>query len=419
MRAIIGLTLLAGLSVLAFKLFEPVFVYRTGWADMPRQFPMGQAQVADDWREAAAELDTMLREARAKLNAPSLSAAISVNGQIVWANAAGYENIDLKTPASTATAYRMGSTSKAVTSVMAGILIDKGAIELDAPLSRYMPDLSAPMAGLTVRQVMSHTGGVRNYQLCFCFPAWENLSTTHFGGSQRETLRAYEADPLIFKPGEGFAYTSLGFNAVGGVIEAAAGKRFGDYLKVAVTGPLGMTATTIEDGTPGPARAVPYDTSDGRLKQEYTPSFKPAFPVDNSNKYPSGGMIGSPSDMTKLGQAMIAATLFSAATRDRLIDPQELKDGTPNDQGYALGWRYNPKAELFGGARVTRRYGHHGTAQGATSFFQVYPDEGVVVSVMMNKGQQSLDALSAEAMPIVERVFVELDRRAAAAKPPQ
>jgi CubicO group peptidase (beta-lactamase class C family) len=403
MRTIAGLTLLAALSLLAFKLFEPVFVYRTGWEPMPSQFPAGQAHGTQDWRGIGADLDAMLAQARAKLNAPSLSAAISVNGQIVWANAVGFEDIGQKIPASAATAYRLGSTAKAVTSVLAGVLIDKGAIDLEAPLSRYMPDLAAPMAGLTVRQIMSHTGGVRNYRLCFCFPAWENLSTRHFDGPQREILRGYEADPLIFKPGEGFAYTSLGYNAIGGVIEAASGAGFGAALQKMVTGPLGMTATALEDGRAGPARAIPYETEPGQ--------FKSAFPVDNSNKYPSGGMIGSPSDMTRLGHAMIAASLFSAATRDRLIDPQELKDGTPNDQGYALGWRYNPKAELSGGKRVTRRYGHHGTAQGATSFFQIYPDEGVVVSVMMNKGQQSLDALTAEAMPLVERAFSELDRR--------
>jgi CubicO group peptidase (beta-lactamase class C family) len=402
-RILIWLTLVVALCALAFKLFEPVFVYTTGWAELPTKFPLGRAQTAEDWREAAADLDTMLAEARGKLNAPSLSAAISVDGRIVWANAVGFENLDLRTPATTATAYRTGSTAKAVTSVMAGVLIGKAKIDLEAPLSKYMPDLGAPMAGLTVRQIMSHTGGVRNYQLCFtCFPVWENLSTQHFDGTQRDTLRAFETDPLIFKPGDAFAYTSLGFNAVGGVIEAASGQRFAAALAGLVTGPLGMTATTVEDGRPGQARAVPYDTEAGRYKQ--------AFPVDNSNKFPSGGMVASPSDLTKLGQAMIAATLFSAATRDRLIDPQELKDGTPNDQGYALGWRYNPKAELPGG-RVTRRYGHHGTAQGGTSFFQVYPDEGVVVSVMMNKGDQNLDALTAQAMPMVERVLTELDAR--------
>jgi serine beta-lactamase-like protein LACTB, mitochondrial len=407
MRTIIGLTLLAALSVLAFKLFEPVFVWTSGWADMPVRFPSVQAQVAEDWRDAAKDLDALLTDARAKLSAPSISAAISVDGHIVWANAVGFEDVDLKKPASTQTAYRTGSTAKAVTSVMAGVLLDKGLIDLDAPLSKYIPDLAAPMAGLTVRQVMSHTAGVRNYQLCFCFPAWENLSTQHFDGPQRETLRAFEADALIFKPGEGFAYTSLGYNAVGGVIEAASGKRFGAFLKEAVSGPLGMTATAIEDGGPVPARAVPYDTEAARYKR--------AFPVDNSNKFPSGGMTASPSDLTKLGHAMIAPTLFSTATRDRLIDPQELKDGTPNDQGYALGWRYNGEAKLKDGALTVRRFGHHGTAQGATSYFAVYPDQGVVVSVMMNKGQQSLDALAPHAVALTEAVLTEIERRKAAA----
>jgi CubicO group peptidase (beta-lactamase class C family) len=415
MRTLVGLTLFAALGVLAFKLFEPVFVYTSGWADMPRSFPAGTAQAAGDWRDTAGELDALLIEARAKLNAPSVSAAISVDGQIVWANAIGFANIDTKTPATPATAYRLGSTSKAVTAVMAGVLIGKGAIDLEAPLTRYMPDLGQPMAGLTVRQIMSHTGGVRNYGLCLCFPVWEHLNTAHFDGTQRETLRAFESDALIFKPGKGFAYTSLGYNALGGVIEAASGKRFGAFLAEAVTGPLGMTATGLDDGRPDQARATAYETADGDVKGRAPLRYKPAYPVDNSNKYPSGGLVATPSDMTRLGHAMIAASLFSADVRDRLIDPQELDDGTPNEQGYALGWRYNGAAKILNGAKSVRRFGHHGTAQGTTSYFAVYPDQGVAISVIMNKGQENLDALSPHALALSDAVFAEMDRRRAGA----
>jgi CubicO group peptidase (beta-lactamase class C family) len=402
-RRLLGASFLALAGFLAFKLFEPVFTWKLGWADLPNEYPVSTAPAGADRTALAADLDAMLVAARNALDAPSISAAISVEGEIVWASAAGYADIGAKVPATVDTVYRLGSTSKAVSSVAAGVLIDQDAIDLEAPLSRYMPDLSAPLANVTVRQAMSHTAGVRNYGLCFCFPVWEHLNRKRYEGAQRETLRSFEASPLLFSPGEGFAYTSLGYNALGGVIEAASGARFADFLGSAVTGPLAMQATAVEDGSLIASLAAPYEVENGQYKR--------AFRVDNSNKYLSGGIVSTPSDMTRLGYAMLAASLFTPATRDALINPQKLNDGSANDQGYALGWRYNSAGTLRDGALVTPRYGHHGTAQGAASYFAVYPDYGLVVSVMMNKGQTNLDALSERAAPFIERVIEDIERR--------
>lgn len=403
MGKVIGAVIAIALGGLAFKLFEPIFVWRLGWADLPAAAATADSQSTEEWAEASRDLDQWLLEAQNKLDAPSLSAAISVGGETVWAGAAGYADIAAKAPASPSTVYRLGSTSKAVTSVAMGALIDKGTVDLDAPLSRYMPDLSPPLAGVTVRQAMSHTGGVRNYRLCLCFPVWEHLNRKHHDGPQRDTLNGFEKAPLLFAPSEGFAYTSLGYNALGGVIEAASGKTLKAHLQGAVWTPLGMTTTGVEDSEARAGIAHFYEVEDGR--------YKPAFAVDNSNKLPSGGIVSTPADMTRLGAAMIEASLFSAATRDLLITPQLLKDGSETDQGYALGWRFNPKGEVKGGAIVTPRYSHHGTAQGATSYFVVYPDYDLVVSVMMNKGQTDLDALSDAAAPMVDAVIDEIARR--------
>jgi serine beta-lactamase-like protein LACTB, mitochondrial len=307
MGKIFGVVVAVALGALAFKLFEPIFVWRLGWADLPAAAAYADSQSTEEWAAAAADFDRWLLEAQDALDAPSLSAAISVDGETVWAGAAGYSDIEAATPASPSTVYRLGSTSKAVTSVAMGVLIDKGAVDLEAPLSAYMPDLSPPLAGVTVRQAMSHTGGVRNYALCLCFPVWEHLNRTHHVGSQRDTLRGFEKSPLLFAPGEGFAYTSLGYNALGGVIEAASGKTFKAHLNDAVWAPLAMTATGVEDGEPRPGLARFYEVEDGR--------FKPAFAVDNSNKFPSGGMVSTPSDMTRLGAAMIEVALSRRDSR--------------------------------------------------------------------------------------------------------
>jgi CubicO group peptidase (beta-lactamase class C family) len=405
LKTIFGLVAAALLVVLAFKFFEPVFVWRSGWESLPTGAAAIDSQTADGWGAAGAELDAWLAAARSKLDAPSLSAAISVDGVIVWAGAAGHADIEQGAAATPSTIFRLGSSSKAVTSAAMGVLIDKGAVDLEAPLSRYMPDLSAPLADVTVRQAMSHTGGVRNYGLCLCFPVWEHLNRRHYDGAQRDTLRSFEKSPLLFSPGEGFAYTSLGYNALGGVIEAASGKSFETHVRDAVFEPLGMRRSGLETGATPEGLAQFYEVESG--------AYKLAFAVDNSNKLPSGGVTSTPSDMTRLGAAMIDSALFSAATRDRLIDPQELADGSPNDQGYALGWRFNPAGEVMGGEIVTPRYSHHGTAQGSTSYFIVYPDYGLVVSVMMNKGQTSLDDLSEQAAPMIDAVIGEIARRRA------
>lgn len=403
MGRVFGALVAVALGALSFKLFEPIFVWRLGWADLPAAATTVDSQSTEEWAETARVLDRWLLEARDKLDTPSLSAAIAVDGETVWAGATGYADIDAKAAASPSTVYRLGSSSKAVTSVAMGVLIDTGAVDLDAPLSRFMPDLSTPLADVTVRQAMSHTGGVRNYALCLCFPVWEHLNRAHHDGTQRDTLKGFEKSPLLFAPGEGFAYTSLGYNALGGVIETVSGKSFKTHLEDAVWTPLGMTATGVEDGEPRAGLARFYEVEDRR--------YKLAFATDNSNKLPSGGMVATPSDMTRLGAAMIDASLFSETTRNLLIAPQPLNDGSANDQGYALGWRFNPEGEVNGGAIVTPRYSHHGTAQGSTSYFIVYPAYNLVISVMTNKGQTSLDALSEEVAPLTAAVIEEIAGR--------
>jgi serine beta-lactamase-like protein LACTB, mitochondrial len=147
-----------------------------------------------------------------------------------------------------------------------------------------------------------------------------------------------------------------------------------------------MVATHVDTGEPMSNDATFYEVEDRRYKK--------TFRVDNSNKLPSGGILSTPSDMTRLGQQMIAPTLFSDQTRDVLTRHQSLTDGRTNPQGYALGWRHH-EAKLLEGAVITTWFHHHGVAYGAVSHFSVYPEYGVVVSVMMNKNQGAFGQLPA------------------------
>lgn len=389
------------LGWLAYGFFEPLLTWSSGWRPLPpASSATHEAWLDPTWQPLAPALDAWLRETRQGTDAPAVSAAIAIDGRRVWAAALGFADLDASTAITLDSPFRLGSSSKAVTSVAIGTLLDRNRLDLDRPVGTYLPDLAAPLSTITTRQAMSHTGGVRNYSWCLCFPIWEHLNRRHYAGSVRETLRAFESDPLLFAPGAGFAYTSFGYNVAGAVLETISDTPFLDYLSRHVFTPLGMTHSGGDrsDAPAPPGRAVDYDVQEGRYKR--------AFAVDNSNKWPSGGLLSTPTDMLRLGQAMLHPTLFSAATRDRLLVPQPLADGQPNPQGYALGWRVSDRKTLFDGRLTTRIYSHHGTAVGATSYFAVYPDLGLVVSVIMNKSQEDVEALAPRANALVE-LFVD------------
>jgi CubicO group peptidase (beta-lactamase class C family) len=366
-----------------FKLFEVVFVYNLGWKPVPEeQYPF-TSEHTPGWETFGSRADAWLEETRTVLETPALSAAISIDGVLVWAGAVGYADIDSKTEASLNTVFRVGSSSKAVTAIGMGVLIDEGRVDLDVPVSHYLSDLSMPLASVTTRQAMSHTAGVRDYGVCLCFPIWEYYNRSHFD-SQRDALRPFEQSALLFVPGQDFSYTSFGYNVAGAVIESVTQGSFSDFLRTQVFAALQLNGIRVDDGTPGMNDATFYELNDG--------SYKKTIYVDNSNKLPSGGIVATPSSMVRLGNQMLNPELISANTRDLLIRQQALASGEPNPQGYALGWR-NTETRVLDGAVATQVLHHHGVAYGAVSHFAVYPEYGVVVSVMMNKNLGSFDEL--------------------------
>lgn len=392
---------------LAFRLFEPIFTWSTGWQALP---PSPTHAVADgarhadpDWLPVTRQADESLRGARQRLQAPALSAAIMVDGKRVWAAAFGMADVARAQPANLESSFRLGSTSKAVNALAMGRLIDSGKLDIERSVRQYIPDLPPTYDAVTTRLAISHTAGVPDYGLCLCFPVWEHRNRRHFAGV-RESLRTFENRPLIAGPGEGFQYSSYGANVAGAVVEAAAGQPYLDFVNDAVFKPLYMThsAGDVIDAAI-PNRVQFYEVTEGK--------YKPADPVDNSIRYPSGGMLSTPSDMLALGNAFLGSGLLTDATRQRLLTRQKLRDGSDNPQGYALGIRVFDDKKLFNDSVSTPMYSHHGIAVGSTSYFAVYPEHGLVISMMMNKGQESIDAMAPEADHLVELFIAERNRR--------
>ena len=402
------LTIVAVLAWALFRMFEPVLTYSSGWQPLRADIASKPGVADPAWVEVGAQADADLREARQRLQAPALSAAIMIDGKRVWASATGMADVAHSRLVGLDSSFRLGSSSKAVNAVAMGRLIDAGKLDIDLSVRRYIADLPSTYEPVTTRLAISHMAGIPGYGLCLCFPIWEHKNRRHFDGV-RDALRVFENRSLLFKPGDGFQYSSYGTNVAGAVVEAAAGKPYNEFVADAVFRPLHMTHSSVDVvDADNPHRVAFYEVTEGE--------FKLADPVDNSIRYPSGGLLSTPTDMLALGNVFLGNDLLSEATRAKLITPQKLGDGSANPQGYALGIRVFDEMKLFDGVTNTKFYSHHGTAVGSTSYFAIYPEYGLVVSMMMNKGQENLDAMAPEAHHLVELFIAEKIRRGRTAK---
>jgi serine beta-lactamase-like protein LACTB, mitochondrial len=377
---LIGLVSISVIGPLSFKFFEPVFTHNAGWGVLPVKANIMSETLDPALTYQGATADKAMVIGLKETGTPALSGALSINGKLVWRGTVGLEDVNARKSANFDTRFRLGSTSKAVTSVGVGLLIDQGKLNLNQPIADFPHNV-------TLGQVMSHRAGIRNYGLCLCFPVWEHQNRRHFA-SINEQVAVVAKSPLLFKPDTDFAYTSLGFNLAGKAIEKSTGQTFDAFMEKSIFQPLGMKNTSLNEA--GSAKF--YETEKGR--------YKLAFAVDNSIRWPSGGFVSTPTDMVILGNAMLDDRLISEKTRQSLVTVPAAGQ-TESGKIYAYGWRRSAW-KIHGGKTSLDSYHHGGTAVGSTSMLVIFPEKRIVLSIMMNKGGEDVDDISLVADRILE-----------------
>ena len=191
-------------------------------------------------------------------------------------------------------------------------------------------------------------------------------------------LDLFADDPLLFQPGTGFAYSTFGYSLLARRMELATALPFPALLEQEVFGPAAMGDSAVDVPAPMPARVAFYEGGQGR--------YVGARAVDSSYKIAGGGLVSTPADLARLGQALLEGRLLASAQRDAMWTSQPLAGGAPNPQGYALGWRVGQTTRLSGDGRPLRIVHHGGRQSGAAAFLLLVPDEGLAVAVMSNTG---------------------------------
>ena len=347
-----------------------VFVVMGLWAPANltgQELPLArtdQGRWVDVIEASRGKLDSLRRA----MSIPGLSVSVSVDRRVVWSEGMGYADLELRSPATPLTRYRIGSVSKILTAAGVALLHQRGQLDLDAPVQEYVPSFPyKPEGEITTRLLAGHLAGIRHYV---------DIEAEYYLTRRYETvfdaLEIFQDDPLVATPGTEWSYSSYGFNLLSAVIAGVSGRGFLRYVDEEIFRPLGMLHTG-GDHTDSLVvnRARPYDRApDGRLIN--------ARYIDNSHKWAGGGFLSTTEDLLRFAHGHLEPGLFSQETLDLVWTSQRTVAG--EEIGVGIGWRLFPLSRVGG----RRAVGHAGGAIGGNALLLIYPDDGVAVAVAAN-----------------------------------
>jgi CubicO group peptidase (beta-lactamase class C family) len=319
-------------------------------------------------------------------SAPADSVAIVEDGRIVYARAGGLEDVAAKRPATTATRFRIGSVTKMFTAVAVMQLVERGAMRLDDPIARYLPD--APHGReVTIRQLLMHSSGIPNYGDEAFNSGLVSTPTT-----PAAIVASMGGKPLAFTPGSRYAYSNTGYVLLGLAIESAAKMPLAAYERAHIFVPARMHDTTAGALATGPGNAIGYMDADGT----------PAPPYDPSWLFADGDIVSTPSDIARFDIALMNGKLLSSASFAQMraapiaTDEEAVK--------YGLGVTLFPLADLS-------FVGHHGGLPGFEADNEMLPGQRFAVVVFGNAFSFSTAGLNG---PLLATIFPASSARAVA-----
>jgi D-alanyl-D-alanine carboxypeptidase len=310
--------------------------------------------------------------------------------------------------------FNLGSAGKMFTAVAVAQLIDAKKVALIDPIGRYISGLTPEASAVTVRQLLTHSGGLGN------FFSPDNLPVLQKAKSLSDLKPLVVGDKPAFTPGSRFEYSNSSFLLLGLMIERVAAQSYGDYLKRHVFKPSGMTGSGLvpgarskraigmttmpempppgADGMPGPIGPYqggpppgPPPGPPGALSGLMLPPpgpLRPAAEAALMGNSAGGGYSNAP-DMQRFFAAFLAGKLTSTAMRDMLMSPQIVAIPAKGDmptRSHGLGFG-------VGSYKGHRWTGHNGGTLGVNVETMTFPDDQSTVIIMANRDPPVATAL--------------------------
>lgn len=363
---------------------------------LPAGGAMAGVAAAANTNANAEVIRTYLARWQAESQAPGVSAAVAVNGEVVFSGGVGVSDLETGAPQNGRSVHNIGSISKAQSVVAILQLVETGKVALDAEVQTYVPWFPKKQRPITVRQILTHTSGIRHYKDDEFDPG--QLWMFRHYDKVEESTRRWRDDPLVFDPGTRWMYSSFATNLLQAIVESVSGLSFEQYLTRNVWRPAGMADTRLDI----PARIVAR-RGKGYERNASTGALENAVAEDVSYKFAGGGMISTDEDLCRFGIALNSGRLLKPASLTemyRLQLPPNIPFRAEQEAQNAksTGW-VEPSKGLTQGlvfmlekdAEGRGYAGHSGNVKGTDSRFTNYYKDGVVVAIHFNSSSGDVD----------------------------
>lgn len=346
---------------------------------------------------AVQPLDAELAQQAARSEAPGLVAAVYRDGRLTEVYTWGGADCAGQGAVNAFADYEVGSISKQMTAVAILRLWDAGRLDINATLGTYLNDVPDAWKRVTLRQLLTHTSGVPDYEEAGGYGVYETSPTP------QQVFDIVRARPLDFEPGTQWNYSNTGYFLLSLIIERVTGRHFGDYMRDTVFAPLHMDHTFVSGYAPaGAVIAQGCKPGDGPGAARIS-----VRPISEASTFGAGGILSTVEDWGKWYDALNSGRLLSPRAMQAMFTATILPDGTNTGYGMAM------EIDDF---RGEPRRGHTGQTQGFVADYESFQNRHVAILILTNQYEANPFPL---AQALLLRVMPDLsyDRLQAAPDP--
>jgi CubicO group peptidase (beta-lactamase class C family) len=322
---------------------------------------------------------------------PGCAVGIARGGVTLLERGYGMADINGERPITPHTILESGSVAKQFTAAAVMVLVNDGKVSLEDDARKYIPELPVYGRTITVRHLLTHTSGLREWSNLFAWQGWPRGTRVH---TQSDVLQVITAQKSLNYPvGDHYSYTNSGFLLLRTLVERVSGQPFATFTRERLFVPLGLTHTSWRDDytrlVPGLAQAYRRASDGWHLD----------MPFDHV--IGAGGLYTTTGDWLRWNDALTKKTL-GAGVVDSLTRRMKLTNGL--EIAYALGLTVNTY-------RGTREISHSGSTAGYSTYLARYPELGdLSIAVLCNAAGAGATGYTRQ---IVDALNPQLPRAAA------
>jgi CubicO group peptidase (beta-lactamase class C family) len=295
---------------------------------------------------------------------PGCAVAIYRDGKVEYERGYGLASLEHELPITPASVFYLGSVSKQFTAFAAALAIKDGRLSADDPIRRHLPELPEYTSKITVRHLLHHTSGLRDYNTLLSIAgrrgddAFDNATVLRITARQNK---------LNFEPGSEYLYSNTGYTLLATIVERATKTPFAQFAAARIFEPLGMTVTHFhtDETRLVPHRAFAFSRQGDDI----------VLDTPNNERAGAGGVFSSVRDLLHWDENFYTARVGGRDLIEMMQTPGKLNDGSP------LTYAWGLQIGKYRGARLVE---HSGSLGGYRAHLMRFPEAHYSVAALCN-----------------------------------